>query len=958
MQRFLRVLFGVGLLASAIPAGAGSTAQAADDDRFAGMYGDFVSVDRATGLFRNAQGLFAVPCVTYVQPERAKPGANSGTIQVLTFDLTKLRPDFRHMRENGVRGIYMRIGAGFFLNRDGSWRKVDDPMEGVWSWQKLDEEVPALRAKAAEAGIGPFTFNYEIFDYLLDCARAEGVYVIPMIMDGWSLPRKYDFVENGTAILYEDVWQRVIADWSRILGRLKDRRVILGYLVEGENHRLPCWNDNAWFFFEPEGPKVRVAFSPLEEKDPRLARQFRHFLKKRHGTIDALKARWRHGYDRDNPTYKNDIPIYPFKPGVFEGLASFEDIGLPTVERPRGPADLGPGKNFPWWLNVPLDPVWVEFAYFKEDLYIRRMNELFAGLRRVDPNHIFIVSAALDNVPVWHPFFVSWDIDRMECEVLLHGGGYANPYKRTPPDFAPHETVLELYQSVCPYRPFAVAGAGVMGGYGMGEGGLGLESTDPKAKTTHIPEQVQDRWIAGVLMDNFGSASAFASIWDWGTLTGATVDNMELHDHEALASIAAIARALAVDTFTRTRRARVLVLANGPSLHSIIKAVAYHNIIALSSVLAATHVPFDIVTTDEISFGAVHGKVDISRYDVIFMPQQFQIPLEQLSGGGLLRGSIDRTNPWVMLDKWLSARPNRVLCVGAMALNDAYFNPLSELPPSVRNVVGDVTPGVLEMVDGPQTWQVAGGDDLDVVLHYTRVQEIQMDETASTAAQVKPYITSEDRVLGVKRRLANDSKVYYFGFPLGLSWMHMMIEELRGGMLNEKFDIEKLAGFYGRLIDEAGVKPEYEAPPSVVAYISDDARAVFLRQRFTGGPRTGKLISSPRLAGHIYAGATTTQEQENGKSVGAVSCDLGENYSEVLISVGTAELAGDGTLSVAIAPAACGEERYEVELHGTVAATLSFGGIPQAQFHYVPRGKRILTVSVSPDRSARIVEQQ
>jgi len=939
-----RVLSASFVILWAALAGMPGLAQALADEPSLPMYADFATVDSATGLFRNAEGLFAAPSVTYVQPTPGKPGCNSGPIQVLLLELTKLRPDFRHMRENGIRCIYMRIGAGFFLNPDGSWRKTSDPLVGVGQWETTKEAVLAVSTRAAAQGIGPFTYNYEIFDYLLDTAAAEGIYVVPMIMDGWSLPRKYDMVANGTAILYEDVWRRVIADWSVILGRLKDRKVILGYLIEGETHHLPCWNEKKWFFFEPGGAKVKVAKSPLEEKDPRLTRQFRSFLKKRHGTLEALKRRWRHGYDRREPTWKNDVPFYPFVPGVFDSLKSFDEIELPTVERPRGPAQLGAGKNFPWWLNVPFDPVWTEFGYFKETLYTDRLNELFAGLRHADPNHMFMVSAASDAQPVWHPFFVAWDRGAINCEVLLHGGGYTNPFTRTPPDFPPHGTVMELYQSVAPYRPFAAAGTGSVRACGMGEGGLGLESSDPKAKTTIIPEQMQDRWINAIFMDNFGNGSALANLWDWGTQTGATAGNLALHDHQSLASIAKIGAALEHDTFTRARNARVLILANGPTLHSIMKSISYNNIAALSSALAVCHVPFDIVTTDEISLGPTRGKVDLDRYDAVFMPQQFQIAQHQLSSAGLLPTGPN-TNPWVMLDEWLAAKPNRLLCVGLMSLNDEYFNPLRELPAAVRNVIGDVTPGPVEMVDGPQTWQLADGRTLEVTLNYTPTQSI----TVRKGATLDPFITSEDRVLGVRRRTENGSQVYYMGYPLGLSWMYFLIDDLRGGMLNEKFNIEKLGAFYGRLIAETDIAPEYEAPPSILAGISDNARAVFLRQRFTDGPRTGRLLGSRRLGGHIYAGATTTHERKDGALVGSIECDLGENYAEVLLSVGRIELADDGTVSVRVDPAAGSqpERLYTVRVEGNVPAKLQLTG-QQAPRAYTPPGLLEFEATLSP----------
>jgi len=925
------------------------SSSSADEDRFASMYRDFVSVDRGTGRFKNAEGLLALVSATYVQPTPGRPGANAGPIETMGFDLTKFRADFRHMREQGIRCIYMRIGAGLFLNPDGSWRKLDDRQGQGPDWilgrlKGLDERMK----KAAEAGIGPFTYNYELFDYLLDSARAEGIYVAPMIMDIWSIPRKHSVFDTKAAIVYDDMWQRTIQDWSKILARFAERKVIVGYLIEGECHVLPTWS---------AGGGRQPA--PVEDKDPRVARQFQNFLKRRHGTIEALKTCWGHGYDRANPAYRADTPFYEFKPGVFDEINSFGRVGLPVVERSRTPE--GSAGGLTWWLNVPLDPVWLDFSYFKEHIYIKRLNELRRAIRAVDPNHVFILSAAWDGAAIWHPFFVAWDHGRIDCEVQLQGQGYlASTYLRLPEQgeplvFGPHETVMEVYQTTSPYRPFATAGVGTMAAYGMGEGGLVLDSRDPESKTVRISERMQDRWTTAILMDNFGNGSALANLWDWGTLVGAAPDKPELHEHEVLTSIRRISHALRTDTFTRTRDARVLVLANGPTLNSIMKEVSYNNVIALSSTLAMTHVPFDILTTDTISFGPADGKVNISRYDVIFMPQQFQITQRQLCGDGPLAANSDETNPWVMLDRWLAAKPNRLLCVGLVALNDEYFNPLDELPRAVTNVLGDVKPGTLVLEDGRRTWQVADGGSLDVVLDNTRIQTI-MASDGEGPTDPKPYVTDGDRTLGVGRRLPNGSAVYYFGFPLGLSWMPLVVDELRGGRLNEKFDIAKLAAFYGRLIGKANVSPDYEAPPSVVAYISDNARAVFLRQRFQVGPRSGRLLSSPLLAGHVYAECTTTHRREGNKLTGSITVDLGGNLAAVLTSIGSIELADDGEAIVLVASGREAERgrRYEVEAESDVQARLAFGDSPDAAVGIEAGEHRSFAVVVDPDGKAHV----
>jgi len=944
-------------------------ADEADGEVYGRMFSDFVTVDAATRLFRNSQGVFAAPCVTYVQPEPGKFGFNAGTTRLVTFDLTKLRSDFRRMRAAGIRAVYVWAGAGegFFLNPDGSWRKVADPLTGVIPPETpagLREKINAVHKKAAEAGIGPFEHNYEIYDYLLDCARAEGLYVVTVIPGMWSQPAKYDIREIREGFLSDRLWRQIIDDWCKILGRLKDRKEILGYLVEGEIFFLTPWNEKQWRLLGPDAPKVEVARSPLEGTDPRLARRFQAFVKGRHRSIEALKKRWGHGYDRSDPRYMepSGIPLYPFKPGVFDRVGAWDDVPLPTVERPRGSeTTIGKGKGFPHWLNVPLDPVWVEFGYYKEALYLKRTNELADSLRKADPNHLFMLSAAADDVPVFHPFYVAWAHGASSFDVLLHGGGYAlETFERTPARIPPHKTVLEMYQSVGLYRPFAVRATGGARAFGMGEGGFAAaESTDPASRVIHASEIMQDRFITALLFDNFGGGSALANIWDWGTLTGATLDNPKLHDHVALSSIAEVSRAVEADTFTRGHDARILILANGPTLHSVMKQLSWNNIASLSSVLAMTHCLFDVVTTDEVSFGARPGKVDISRYQAIFMPQLFQIPRQPLSGEGPLGDGSDDADLWVLLRQWLAAEPQRMLCVGLTCLNDAYFNPLPRLPGIVRNVVGNVSPGPLEVADGPHSWQITGGGKLTVVLNNTFIQTITIPEGAASEA-LQPYLKQELKVLGVRRRLPNGSQVYYFGFPLGLSWSYFMPPELRGGIMNERFDPEEMARFYAKLIGQAGIVGDYEAPPSIVAYISDNARAVLVRQRFSDGPRKGKLLSSELLRGHIYAGASTTIERKGKRLTGSVSCDLGDNRSQVLLSIGTAEPAGQGRVSVrtvASSDATRDERRFKVAVEGNVRCRLSFGDRGGAVVTYAPPAPLKFAVIIRPDGSGHLLPE-
>jgi hypothetical protein len=945
----------VGMLTLAVILLAPGAGEAASELR---LFDTFTTVDPSSGLFEQHGQLFPLVSATYVQPQEGKVGANAGPIELLGFDLMRLCDDFRQMRETGVGAIYMRVGAGFFLNPDGSWRRPEDPYSGVIDAQTVQKETLARLAQATKTGSCPFTFNYEIFDFLLTCAEAEGLYVVPMIMDNWSKPRKYDLEEKLTSILYPDVWQKTIDDWVKILGRLSGREVILGYLIEGETLALPPWNKKQWRYLAPGGPILAESRSPLEAEDPELARQFRDFLRARYGNSGSFKVHLRHGYNREQAAYdpETGVPEYPFEAGVFEHIERLDDVPLPTVERAKGDVSLGPGAHFPWWLNVPFDPLWVEFGYFKEWLYTERLNGLVDRLREVCPNALFFHSAAWDYVPVWHPFFVAWNHGELDCEVSLHGGGYPQSLVlRTTPKIEPHETVVELYQSVGCYRPFTYD-ASLPFAYGMGEGGIAYESSEPGTKDLDISETVEDAWNTALLMDNFGGGSAFGNLWDWGMFVGATRANPQLHLHAFASTVKKMAALFERDTFLRGRNAKVLILANGPALHSIMKELSANNIIALSSALAAAHCDFDIATTDEVSIGPQPGKVDLERYQAVFMPQLFQIPQQSISGAAAIHDAA-RKNVWLILGEWLDAAPNRLLCLGTTGLRDPWFNPLDRLPADVRALTGDIQPGPLTKQTGKYTWTTVDGARVPIVLTgvYTQAVAIQPGAEASVA----PFLKDGDALRGTLHQRPNGSRTYFFGFPLGLSWMYLHDPALGGGRLNQDFDLTALASFYAQLLREAGVASDYEGDPDVVAYISDHSRVVMVRRRMLdehmARPAT---IASPLLASRVYGGAESKVMRRGEKNSAEVTIPLEENRAAMVSSIGGVELLSDGVVHVATKQAGAADgEHWRVSVDGDVPARFSFGERPSHVVEYKADAALAFDVLLSADGTAKLEQR-
>lgn len=855
------------------------------------QFKDFVSVDREKGWFRTSERCFPICSVTYVQPEASRPGYNSGQILLYNFDFTKFRNDFAHMHALGINSIYMRVNSGFFLDAADDWRTIkSDPdfAARVSAWEKREP-------------VGPFTYFYEIFDYLLSCAEKEGLYVIPVLMDRWSLPRRYELAEQDMAMLDDGPWRKVTEEWSKIAGKFRDRKAILGYLLEGEFIMLYSWNENYPFYMDGQGGKKKLVISPLETKDKNLTRQFQRFLERHYGTMENLKSHWRWGYDRSSPRYDQEtgVPDYVFNPGVYDAIDAFSGIGLPTLEQSRYDDGVGIGKNFPYWTNVPLDPVWVDFAYFREWLHTEKFNQLFHAIRAADTNHLIIYSAGDDSAPVWHPFYTLWNKGQIGADVILHGGGYSETFGQKTLEVRKHENGKELYQSVGLFRAFTTHSQGRGRVFGMGEGGFAYESDSPYVMTQDVPETLADRWITQLLMDNYGSGSGLVNLWDWGTLTGATVANMNLHEHRVTKTLPRIMRALEKDMFTRNRHPRILILMNGSTLHSLLKPACHHNTIALANILTGLHYRFDIVSTDEMTLGHSETKVDISGYDAIFMPELFSLPKGQYHGE--TAGSKGE-NVWTILRDWITLRPHRVLCLGVLGMRGSHFAPLEELPEEFLALTGPITPGRLRI-------NLGGVPVHDIIL------------PQDTAGQSEPYFIYDRQVLAVKRALNNDAAVYQFGFPLGLSWMPMFDKSLSGTGINEN---QMLRALYGDILKKADIQPDYDAPASMVAYISDHAKTILVSQRSADGPRSGWLLSSPLIAGHVYGQVKTIVTRKEGKLTGRIVGELGDNDAAILTAIGTVEMIADGTVEIQAheSVAAEGPPQYTLEVTGEDCAKI------------------------------------
>ncbi len=740
------------------------------------LYKDFFRIDPQTHLLIKNGKPYRLLFTIYDQPPpSAKPDETAivhGTpLSPLQFDYDMLEEDLRRMKEAGIN-LYLRFfNWSELFNPDGSWKRCTKQPKG--------SNLPRSH------------YNYEVYDYFFDRIEAHGLYVFIEPSFYWGLNEEVIPREHwGKILIYDDLWNACLSAYRKLLERYKDRKVIVGVIVGEED----------------------IAFD-LCLDDPALQRRFQGFLKGKYRNIEALKRNWRWGYDfssLDISGWRKVMvkgeefyyPFYPFKEGVFDNLRSFREVPMPSWEYLRKtspPYERVEGDDYRTYQeNIPYDPIWIDFNLMRQELIIRRVNQLADELRKVLPNHILHYSNPFDFNPSWHLFNV-FDRARLKFDVIgvgQHDSGYEV-------EELPHwARCREYIQNVASYGPYLFASNAHPKAFACGEGEGG--------RTREGVRKYYAQWMA----DLIGGGGAYVLSYHWNHISGRW--RRGEYDEETLAHFRHFTQSLLNAQFTY-KKGKVLILRNTNGIFSMCNGYDVGGTRYLSNILYQLHVPFDILPDNDISLGPERHKVDISQYKFVFVPSLLPLFSEKT---------------WNTLLKWLESSPGKGLCLGYFELLSPYFTPLKreELPRAFARIIGALD---LEWTTVEGNLNLKWGEGIAGRSKPHGDLRISFPQGAKVfflgGGDIKPLLLLNGKIIAGVRWIKNNP-VFICGFNLGMAYQPTW------GMEKEQEPYDALNPLYETMLESVGIPIPKGIPSNVGFYVSDNGKTLIVKERF--GRRT------------------------------------------------------------------------------------------------------------------------
>ncbi len=867
------------------------------------LFRDFVRLDRKTGLLGNAQGVLRPFATIYDQPAPPEAPDDNWRLAVLDFDYDLVLRDFAEMKKAGIN-VYLRFFSWQeLLDQQGRWRKCQQQPKG--------------------AGLPHFDYNYQVYDYFLDLAQANGLYVVIEPSFHWHTNRDLIPLDlTGKTLLYDQLWEAEVRAYQKILHRWSRRPVIAAILVGEE--------------------EIRIDADQHDPDDPVTQAKFRAFLAREYGSLERLKQAWRRGYDyadaslwkeREWGGRKVFWPDYPLKEGVYDSLSSFEQVSPPpwaSMREPEPPHFAVPGIA-PYQETVPKDPVWIDYLLFKQELLISRMNDWADRIRQADPNHLQFYSNPYDFNPAWH-FLHCYDRARLRFDLVGVGQhDYGFDYAQLP-----HwARAREYIQNVASYGPYTGAKGAYPGGNAAGEGTGGTTPAETR------------RYFAQWMTDLVGGGAALICSYDWNHLSGQSKHWPQQYDREVLDWFGDFTTASARVPFSLRRDAQVLVLRNTNASLSMSAGYDFANAQNLAAALYQLHVPFDILPDQDVSLGPADYKVDLDKYRFIFAPDQ---PI-------LLRPETYR-----MLRRWLEAdraKGPRGLCLGPFRLESPHFQPLSwaQAPPDFLRLWPEALAPSEHPLQGAAlfTAPALGGARWPSRVTLTFPRDGTLGQFPPGGEGEAALLTKEGGEPVMVRREVNGNPVYLVGFYLGMGFNYLW------GWGQDQVPFDTLARLYAPMLRSAGVWPAFHAPRNIGVYVSDDKSLILVKERF--GRATKRLLRGAHLDGGLYLDATTSLRPDRRADL---ATDLGPLETIHLQRCGRMSAAPGIQASVTCRRGEEGRVRLWVTGTGIVqifldagsarAAQLAVQGQPPRRLYVengrfdfaLPAGPRALAVEITP----------
>jgi len=855
--------------------------------RFPALYREFVRIDPQTRYPANAAGAMFVLSPVYVHLNRDYVGFNAGGVFPITplsrpemqIDLDGLDSDCAHLRSLGFNCLNIRLMVRALI-ADGRWLTTPDGRKG-----------------------------YQVYDELLDTVQKHGLYVVLPI---WPNPPR---TAPGSNVSWRDVvlddalWQAYCEDVAKVVRYFSKRKAILGWTLGHETMSVPVARGRG------------IGADPPTD-DPRVRRLFQRWLSRRYGSVKELKAAWRGGYVRTQAGHE-------YRVGAFAGLRSLVDVGVP----PR----IRRGK---WLLAQPRDPMMVDFNFFREDLYIERINVLSRAIRGADPNHLVLFDFAGEPFS-WTNMWSGRRGADIECDLITFGGGYC-PRRYKPFHKHPHTTSMEYARVVAYNAPMvlkaseahpAAIGCGEFGYACRYEGdrssGLEIHKAKPGLAMVLQSEDEQLEWMSSLFIDYLGAGCGYVRVYDAGMIRLPRITGGPPEDHKICKWLQGLTAALrrTGDTF-EIKDARVAVLRNKATYFYAISSMDPHNVYNFGNVLYQLHVPYDVLTEDTISAGAARFKVALGAYRAIFVPHQHQL-LSQAT--------------WALLEEWLRT-PGRVLCVGLYEAYDTHFNACEPWPAMAR-VTGVQRYRRVQRLSGEQTLHLRPGFDASgragaLPINLPVPARGRRDETCpvglfADSPGVEVVATLEGEPVVVRHRLGNGNSVYSCGFPLGFRYLWRDSEPAKPMALNRLF---------GPMVSEAGVVAEFQAPANFGVHVSKAGRLVLFKERY--GLAEPFEMRSSRLGDGVYSGVATIKEPDAATVLRARVTPRTAAWAERV-----AGLRSEAGKRVEATCAQADDHGVKVSLRGTGPVRLTLQGQPSRRYRIATEGRVTLRSQAAHARS-------
>ena len=848
---------------------------------YASMYRSSVKLNPRTGLLEY-EGRVIRPFFTiYSQP---KPDGG-WIINIPEFDFDLVEADFARMKQAGINVQPRFWNWSELLNYDGTWKQVEKQPKG--------------------RGLPYFKYVFQIYDYFLDRAQAHGLYVNIEPSYFWGLhPEVVPPEYRGKILLYDELWGAAKEAYAKILRYYSRRPVIVAVMV---------------------GEEDLVFDHCLDE--PQMLDRFARHLRRKYQSISNLQRTWAHGYDyADHSKWTKRIvqdkevlwPEYPFVKGAFDSWKSFDDVRLPVFDHCRSAespdvilADMPTHQQ-----NLTRDPAWIDFMEMKEQMLISRLNDLADALRSADANHVLYYCNPYDFNPAWH-FLHCFDRGKLRWDVI----GVGQHDSGLDPSEVPHwASCRECVQNVASYGPYIGANGAYPKGFACGEGQGG--------KTREGTALYYPWWLADIV----GGGGAFFQSYDWNHIAGRTYENPTGYDETTLGRLGEFLAAIRSMPFSRRADAQVLILRSREAAYGMSAGYDFANARYLASILYQLHMPFDILPDSDVVPGDFEpGKVNLNRYRFIFVPAQNQI----LS-----------SRTWQMLEDWI-ADPRfagqRGLCLGLYQDQDCYFNPKSpvEVHPAFERLTGTRGYTGRMPVSGVTTLRYARffgasarGDQLQ--LQFPENGEIGRFENVENGVEAILEL-GDGGPAAVVRSFVSGNPVYTCGFYLGLAYHAVW------GMEKEQSPYNALNSLYLAMLNSAGIEPAVGAADNLGVYLSDDASAILVKERF--GRETDVVLSFKSLPGTIFEGATTAFNSDGSAQVKDFRIDP---YGTLVLH-GAAGFTTSGGTDVSSVCSPTPEGGLECVLSGSGRVGVTFELRPKTIYSVRANGELTMVFTAGPD---------